>query len=196
MTYSNLSFNLSVKYLSNIKKTEQDAISTIEDFVRTSSDSIDLNRIKQTLEIVKNCKYELQDYIKPENFKIGFETFILNELTSANSTEEDINEVRGHIQQTRQNEVALWDEVDVKNIILHWVLEKKQTTNIASSVENTSLNTVASEVLGSKSKDESEFAIEFIKNYTGSIEELKNILLAIIKDNPYFASCLKKYTNK
>ena len=138
----------------------------------------------------------MQDYIKPENFKIGFETFILNELTSANSTEEDINEVRGHIQQTRQNEVALWDEVDVKNIILHWVLEKKQTTNIASSVENTSLNTVASEVLGSKSKDESEFAIEFIKNYTGSIEELKNILLAIIKDNPYFASCLKKYTNK
>ena len=61
-----------MKYLDGVSDKEKSKLTDIENFVKDASAEIDLKRIRDMLETVKNFKFELKARIVPENFKILF----------------------------------------------------------------------------------------------------------------------------
>ena len=150
---------------------------------------------RDMLETVKNFKFELKARIVPENFKIGLDNFIFTVLSSANAANENIDTVRSHIQGAMQAEVGLWEETDVKNVILSWILKKHDPRQYTQIYENPETNTNENiDIDGTDTTTgNTELAEQSIKEFSGDIDELKSILIAMLRDSPNISSLINKY---
>ncbi len=185
----------SLKYLDGVSDKEKSTLTDIENFVKDASAEIDLKRIRDMLETVKNFKFELKARIVPENFKIGLDNFIFTVLSSANAANENIDTVRSHIQGAMQAEVGLWEETDVKNVILSWILKKHDPRQYTQIYENPETNTNENiDIDGTDTTTgNTELAEQSIKEFSGDIDELKSILIAMLRDSPNISSLINKY---
>lgn len=180
----------SLKYLDGISDKEKSALNDIEKFVRDASEEIDLKRIRDMLDTVKSFKFELKTRIVPENFKIGLDNFIFTELSSANIASENIATIRDYIQGVMQAEVGLWEEAEVKNAILNWALKQHRQSQQSPDIPNA---TPVDGITDVSSPDTVKIAEQSIKEFSGDIDDLKSILLAMLRDSPSLSLFINKY---
>ena len=92
-----------------------------------------------------------------------------------------------------QAEVGLWEETGVKNVILSWILKKHDPRQYTQIYENPETNTNENIDGTDTTTGNTELAEQSIKEFSGNIDDLKSILIAMLRDTPNISSLINKY---
>ncbi len=182
----------SLKYLDDVPDAVKSALTEVEKFAKNPSDSVDAKSINGMLETVKKYELDLERLITSENFKKGFDNFISKVLSSRNEACGDLDSLKSHIRRGLQGEVGLWEESQVENIILSWILNQREKRQPSQNPAIQQSNQNALVTVGADSGN-LESAKRSIKEFEGNVDDLKNVLLTMLRDAPYISPLLNKY---
>ena len=148
--------------------------------IRSIDRDISQKEITESLNSIKDVRYDLNSLINRENAKELF-TKWLKEIKNVSISDEEIETVVGFLNQRLRKEVSSWDEDKVRAIVKDWQLEKIREQKEKEN-EARSQNGNGERVGEVKQK---------IQNYSsGSIKEL---LIKLIDNHPELCRLLEKY---
>ena len=104
-------------------KTEK-AIDDIVGLIRSIDKDINQKKIKESLDLIKDARYDLGLLIKRGQAK-GLFTKWLKDIEDVNISEEDVKTVVDFLSQNTQEDVASWDEEKVRALVTKWELKRR-----------------------------------------------------------------------
>jgi len=148
--------------------------------IRSIDGDISQKEINESLDSIKDVRYDLNSLINRENAKELF-TKWLKEIKNVSISDEEIEIVVGFLNQRLQKEVSSWDEDKVRALVKDWQLEKIREQKEKEN-EPRSQNGNGERVGKIKQK---------IQNY--SSENIKELLIKLIDNHPELCRLLEKY---
>ena len=101
-------------------KTEK-AVDKIVWLIRSIDKDIDQKKIKESMDLIKDARYDLG--FKREQAKELFTKWLKN-IENVSISDEEIGTVVDFLNQNMQEEVASWDEGEVRALVTRWELKK------------------------------------------------------------------------
>ena len=165
------------------------AIDELLKLIYNPSNDIDVKLISGVLGKINDYRYELKLALKHENFKSGFLTFLQSVDDRISITNENFSEVTDYLLSNMQEEIGLWKEDEVKLKVYQWHTRKNQSASNpipsnkpeASQKPDASIPTITTE---------REKIIFKVRNFNLGEQELKNRIVKMIEENPYFSQLL------
>lgn len=186
----------SLKYYSEGKNIAI-AIDELLKLIFNSTNEIDVKLISGVLEKIKEYRFELKLALKPENFSIGFLSFLHSVDEGISITEANFREVTDYLFSNMQEEIGLWKEDNVKLKVYQWHTHKNQPTsnpmppNNPDTPQNPDTPTPTP-------TPEREKIIFKVRNFNHGEQELKNRIVKMVEENQHFSqllSLIDKYFN-
>lgn len=184
----------SLKYYSEGKNIAI-AIDELLKLIFNSTNEIDVKLISGVLEKIKEYRFELKLALKPENFSIGFLSFLQSVDEGISITEANFREVADYLFSNMQEEIGLWKEDNVKLKVYQWHTHKNQPTSNPTPPNNpdTPQNPDTPTPIPTP---EREKIIYKVRNFNHGEQELKNRIVKMVEENPNFSqliSLIDKY---
>jgi hypothetical protein len=171
------------------------AIDELLKLIYNSTNEIDVKLISGVLEKIKEYRFELKLALKPENFSVGFLTFLQSVDEGISITDANFSEVADYLLSNMQEEIGLWKEDNVKLKVYQWHTHKNQPTPNPTTPNNpdTHQNPDTPTPIPTQ---EREKIIYKIRNFNHGEQELKNRIVKMLEENPNFSqliSLIDKY---
>jgi len=113
------------------------AVDNIVWLIRSIDKDINQKKIKESLDLIKDARYDLGLLIKREQAK-GLFTKWLKDIEDVSISDEDVKTVVDFLNQNTQENVALWDEEKVGALVTKW--ELKRRTELDKNKANTEMD--------------------------------------------------------
>ena len=184
----------SLKYYAEGKNIAM-AIDELLKLIYNSTNEIDVKLISGVLDKIKEYRFELKLALKPENFGVGFLTFLQGVDEGISITDANFSEVADYLLSNMQEEIGLWKEDNVKLKVYQWHTHKNQPplnptpTNNPDTPHNPIIPTLIP-------IPEREKIIYKVRNFNRGEQELKNRIVKMVEENPNFSqliSLIDKY---
>lgn len=183
----------SLKYLPEYKSLEI-VIDELLKLIYNSTNEIDVQLISGVLEKIKDFHYELKLALKPECFRNGFLKFLQNVNESITISETNFEEISNYLTSNMQEEIGLWKEDNVKLKVYEWHTSKIQPTpplTPYSQINPSSPPNPDNET--PITIPDKEIIIKKVQNFDRGEQELKEILVHLLEENPQLLSIFNKY---
>ena len=124
-------------------KTEK-AVDRIVWLIGSIDKDINQKKIKESLDLIKDARYDLCLLIKREQAK-GLFTKWLKDIENVSISEEDVKTVVDFLNQNTQAEIALWDEEKVEALVTKWELNRR--TELKKNEDNAEMESELVDIL-------------------------------------------------
>jgi len=184
--------------LKYFKKDESLAIVVDEilKLIHHPTNELDVKLITNVLEKIKDYRVELKLYLKPENFRIGFQNFIKAIHESILAAESSFDEITNYLVANMQEEIGLWKEDSIKVKVLLWDKLKNQPPKPEDPTGGTPPTNpnepIPPDPLPNPGKDQ---VILKITNFNQGEKVLKERIIKLIEDYPNLAAYFNRYFN-
>jgi hypothetical protein len=171
------------------------AIDELLKLIYNSTNEIDVKLISGVLEKIKEYRFELKLALKPENFSVGFLTFLQSVDDGISITDANFSEVADYLLSNMQEEIGLWKEDNVKLKVYQWHTHKNQPPPNPSPPNNPDIPQNPETPLPIPTQ-EREKIIYKVRNFNRGEQELKNRIVKMVEENPNFSqliSLIDKY---
>lgn len=181
----------SLKYYTDDKNLVL-AIDELLKLIHNSTNIIDAKLISGVLEKVQDHSYELKLALKPDNFRLGFLTFLQGVDDNILINENNFNELVDFLILNMQEEIGLWKEDNVKLKIYQWYTHKNPP--ITGPIPPTpGPNPPLDPNPPIPGDEEKEKIINKVQNFNLGEQEIKNRILQLLKENPQLLNIIDKY---
>lgn len=183
-----------LKYIDETEKYKH-VIDEVNKLTLSFTNELNIELIKSILDVIKDYKYDFKLINKPENYKRGFLRFLQNVDDKVIIDETNFNEIEKYLLENLQEEKGRWKEEDVRDKVYKWYIHKNQPTSNPTPPNNPDIsqNPVAPT---SPPTPEREKIIDKVRNFNRGEQELKNLIVKMIEENPNFSqliSLIDKY---
>jgi len=124
-------------------KTEK-AVDKIVWLIRSLDKEINQKKIKESLDLIKDARYDLCLLIKREQAK-GLFTKWLKDIENVSISDEDVKTVVDFLNQNTQAEIASWDEEKVEALVTKWELNRR--TELKKNEDNAEIENELVDIL-------------------------------------------------
>lgn len=115
-----------LKYVGQPSEKYKKFIDKMFKFSKSTDESIQQSFIVELLEGIKTFDVELSEAVASVQDSQCLDTYILEKLQENAGTEEDLQEVKAYLDGQMSGDLVFWEEEDVQNQIIRFLLEKER----------------------------------------------------------------------
>ncbi|MBU7048060.1 MAG: hypothetical protein HXS54_16620 [Theionarchaea archaeon] len=197
-----------------LKKSGKDAIDEIFKLTQSFDKEISQDQIINALDIIEKNEVDLKHELKKDRAREGFVGWLKNVEKISISDEKTVDEITVFLKEQMQEEIASWEEAEVKENVFIWKLEKYEQAS-TPSVEGVAESNRSRENWGTKvddsngkytpteppqsdeketgKREELEKAKTRINEYKG---DFKALIIRIIEENPPILGLMLSYLRR
>jgi len=194
-----------LKYCANTSDELKETLDNLFTFTKTIDGEIQQSDICKLLNLISENYIDLSHLIINTKKDQGLNCYLL-QIKDANIKEEELPALISYLEQNLQENKAFWEESDIKQLTWKWIAMRNTASgmnrdagknglgiqmpngNYATGGTNTSSN-------GNNNKKSIEGLKKRIKEYKGTIDELKELLIKLIDGNPMLATFIEQMFN-